>query len=85
MVLANLATNLVAQSRIQEARALYQEANAQAPGNRQTLLAWARMEEADRKFDAAHALLDELDALQPGHTGGDAYAGNDARAREKIR
>ncbi len=66
LVLANLATNLVAQGRIDEARALYEESNALAPGNRQTLLAWARMEEADRKLDAAHALLDELDKLAPG-------------------
>ena len=66
LVLANLATNLVAQGRIDEARALYAEANTLAPGNRQTLLAWAKMEEADRKFAAAHKLLDELDALNPG-------------------
>jgi tetratricopeptide (TPR) repeat protein len=63
LVLANLATNLVNQGRIDEARILYQEADAAVPDNRQTLLAWARMEEADRKFAAAHALLDRLDTL----------------------
>lgn len=65
LVLANLATNLVNQGRIGEARALYREADAAEPKNRQTLLAWARMEEADRQFAAAHALLDQLDAMAP--------------------
>ena len=65
LVLANLATNLVSQGRIDEARTLYREADFGEPHNRKTLLAWARMEEADRKFQAAHALLDRLDALAP--------------------
>ena len=65
LVLANLATNLFNQGRMEEARALYAEADTAAPDNPQTLLAWARMEEADRKFPAAHALLDKLDSLSP--------------------
>ena len=33
----------------------------------QTLLGWARLEEADRQFEAARALLDRADAAAPGH------------------
>ena len=65
LVLANLATNLVNQGRIAEARALYREADGIEPDNRKTLLAWARMEEADRRFADAHALLDRLERLAP--------------------
>ena len=38
---------------MEEARALYEESVAAAPDIRQTLLGWARLEEADRNFDAA--------------------------------
>ena len=65
VVLANLAWNLKSQGRMQEARALYQESLAAAPAIRQTLLGWARLEEADRDFDAANALLDRAEALFP--------------------
>lgn len=65
LVLANLATCLKNQGRIAEARALYREANERAPDTRQTLLAWAQMEEADRRLDAATDLLDALDRLGP--------------------
>ena len=69
LVLANLATNLFNQGRIAEARALYREADGIEPDNRKTLLAWARMEEADRNFADAHALLDRLDRLVPDNPG----------------
>ena len=53
ILLANLAWNLKNQGRMEEARALYRKSVAAAPNIRQTLLGWARLEEADRKFDAA--------------------------------
>ena len=61
ILLANLAWNLKNQGRMEEARALYQESVAAAPDVRQTLLGWARLEEADRKFDASAAILDGMD------------------------
>ncbi|RZJ96058.1 MAG: tetratricopeptide repeat protein, partial [Brevundimonas sp.] len=63
LVVANLATNLLNQGKVDEARALYRESDAAAPNNRQTLLAWARLEEADRKLDAASDLLDRIEAF----------------------
>lgn len=65
ILLANLAWNLKTQGRMDEARALYQESIAAAPNIRQTLLGWARLEEADRQFEAAGELLDRLDRLEP--------------------
>ena len=53
VLLANLAWNLKNQGRMPEARALYEESAAAAPKIRQTLLGFARLEEADRDFDAA--------------------------------
>ena len=66
ILLANYAWNLKTQGRMDEARALYEESVAAAPDIRQTLLGFARMEEADRRFEQAGALLDRLDALFPG-------------------
>jgi tetratricopeptide (TPR) repeat protein len=66
IVLANLAWNLKNQGRMQEARALYEESIAAAPEVRQTLIGFARLEEADRNFPAAHALVERLEALFPG-------------------
>ncbi|RZJ79544.1 MAG: tetratricopeptide repeat protein, partial [Brevundimonas sp.] len=63
LVVANLATNLFNQGKVDEARALYRESDEAAPNNRQTLLAWARLEEADRKLDAASDLLDRIEAF----------------------
>ena len=63
LVVANLATNLFNQGKVDEARALYREADEAAPNNRQTLMAWARLEEADRKLDAASELLDRIEAF----------------------
>lgn len=65
IVLANLAWNLKGQGRIAEARALYEESAQTAPDVFQTLLGWAKMEEADRNFSAAHQLLDKAAGLKP--------------------
>ena len=48
IVLANLAWNFKTQGRMDEARALYEESMAAAPEVRQTVLGFARMEEAGR-------------------------------------
>ena len=69
IVLANLAWCLKNQGRMEEARALYEESTAAAPNIRETLLGWARLEEADRNFDAAMDKLDRLDALFPNDPG----------------
>jgi tetratricopeptide (TPR) repeat protein len=69
IVLANLAWCLKNQGRMEEARALYIESTATAPGIRETLLGWARLEEADRNFSAAAEKLDRLDALFPNDPG----------------
>ena len=50
---------------MEEARALYQESTAAAPDIRQTLLGFARLEEADRHFDAAGDVLDSMEQRFP--------------------
>jgi tetratricopeptide (TPR) repeat protein len=65
ITLANLAWNLKNQGRIEEARALYKKSMALKPDVLQTVLGYAKMEEADRKFDAALKLLDEAERLLP--------------------
>jgi tetratricopeptide (TPR) repeat protein len=65
ITLANLAWNLKNQGKITEARALYERSMKLKPDVIQTVLGWARMEEADRKFDAAIKLLDEAEKLHP--------------------
>ncbi|HEV2363703.1 MAG TPA: sulfotransferase [Caulobacteraceae bacterium] len=67
MLLANLALNLKNQGKMAEARALYQEARKAAPKMLHAVLGWARLEEADRDFDAASKLLGEAEALAPGN------------------
>jgi Tfp pilus assembly protein PilF len=67
IVLANLAWNLKNQGRMAESRSLYDEATAQGPDVFQTLLGWARMEEADRNFSRATELLDRAERLAPRH------------------
>jgi len=69
ILLANLAWCLKNQGRMEEARALYEESTAAAPNIRETLLGWARLEEADRDFAAATDKLDRLDALFPNDPG----------------
>jgi tetratricopeptide (TPR) repeat protein len=69
IVLANLAWCLRNQGRMEEARALYEESSAAAPDIRETLLGWARLEEADRNFAAAGEKLDRLDRLFPNDQG----------------
>jgi len=67
ILLANLAWNLKNQGRMEEARELYKESAAAAPEVLQTLLGWARMEEADRNFAAASELLDRAEKIAPGN------------------
>src|SRR5208283_1271689 len=69
ILLANLAWNLKNQGRMEEARALYQESAAAAPDVRQTVLGFARLEEADRNFDAAAKVLDDAEARFPDDVG----------------
>jgi len=65
ILLANLAWNLKNQGRMEEARSLYQESAAAAPDIRQTLLGFARLEEADRNFSAAGGVLDSMEQRFP--------------------
>ncbi len=67
IVLANLAWNLKNQGRMAEARGLYEQSVALAPNVLQTLLGWARLEEADRAFAACGRLLDQAEAVAPGN------------------
>ncbi len=67
ILLANLAWCLARQGRLAEARALYEESVAAAPAVLQTLLGWARLEEADRAFEAAAALVERAELVAPGH------------------
>ncbi len=69
ILIANLAWNLKNQGRMEEARKLYDESATAAPEIRQTLLGYARLEEADRNFDAAAAILDKAEALTPNDQG----------------
>jgi Tfp pilus assembly protein PilF len=65
VMLANMALCLKNQGKMAEARALYAEALEKSPDNLHTLLGFARLEEADRKLDAAVALLDRAEAQWP--------------------
>ncbi|HQT38346.1 MAG TPA: sulfotransferase [Acidocella sp.] len=65
ITLANLAWNLKNQGRIDEARSLYEKSMTLKPDVIQTVLGWARMEEADRKFEASLKLLDQAEAIAP--------------------
>jgi Flp pilus assembly protein TadD len=100
ILLANLGWNLKSQGRMEEARALYRESLAAAPHIRQTLIGYARLEEADRRFDAAAQTLDLAQAAYPedeqlrlaravllGRTGArpEAIALIDRMAEEKAR
>lgn len=69
ILLANLAWNLKNQGRMEEGRDLYKESAAAAPDIRQTMLGWARLEEADRKFDAAADILDGMEKKWPNDPG----------------
>lgn len=66
ILLANLAWNLKNQGRMAEARQLYEESAALTPDVPQTLLGWARLEEADRDFEAATRVLDRAETRFPG-------------------
>jgi Tfp pilus assembly protein PilF len=65
ILLANLAWNLKNQGKMEEARALYQESIDADPSILQTVLGFARLEEADRNFKPAAELLDKAEALAP--------------------
>ncbi len=65
ITLANLAWNLKNQGRMEEARGLYEKSMRLKPGVIQTVLGFAKMEEADRKFASALKLLDEADKIFP--------------------
>ncbi|MGC8475664.1 MAG: tetratricopeptide repeat-containing sulfotransferase family protein [Acetobacteraceae bacterium] len=65
ILLANLAWNLKNQGRMEEARALYAESVAGAPAVLQTLLGLARLEEADRRFEAAMDALERAERVAP--------------------
>jgi len=67
ILIANLAWNLKNQGRMDEARELYRESVAAAPEVVQTLLGWARLEEADRNLEAAAELLDRAERVAPGN------------------
>jgi tetratricopeptide (TPR) repeat protein len=67
VVIANLALCLKNQGKMQAARALYTESLAATPENLHTLLAFARLEEADRDLPAAMRLLDRAEAVHPGN------------------
>lgn len=67
ILLANLAWSLKNQGRAASARALYEEALRANPNEIKTLLGWAALEEADRNFPRAQALLDQAEALAPGN------------------
>ncbi len=66
ILLANLAWSLKNQGRAAPARALYEEAHRGNPNEIKTLIGWAALEEADRDFPRAQALLDQAEALAPG-------------------
>jgi tetratricopeptide (TPR) repeat protein len=88
VVLANFALCLKTQGKMDQARALYQESLAAAPDALHTLLGLARLEEADRKLDAAMALLDRAAALNPGNPALDllraVVLGRQKRAAEAV-
>ncbi len=67
ITLANLAWNLKNQGRMDEARVLYEQSVKLKPDILQTFLGWAKLEEADRKFEAALDLLDMAEAIEPGN------------------
>jgi tetratricopeptide (TPR) repeat protein len=69
ILLANLAWCLKNQGRMAEARALYEESVTAAPEVRQTLAGLARLEEADRNFDAAGKVLERAQQLFPDDVG----------------
>ncbi|HZL00658.1 MAG TPA: sulfotransferase [Caulobacteraceae bacterium] len=65
ILLANMAWNLKNQGKMAEARDFYERSTAIDATILQTLLGWARLEEADRDFAAAADLLDRAEAVSP--------------------
>ena len=66
-LLSDLAWNLRGQGRMEEARRLFQQAHVLDPSSFNTVYGWARMEEADRRYEAAGQLLDIGERLAPGN------------------
>jgi tetratricopeptide (TPR) repeat protein len=64
-LLARLATAMRQQSRLEESRALFAQADAAAPGNFEILFGWARTEEAAQEFPRAAALFEQAVAAAP--------------------
>ena len=67
ILLVSVAWTLKKQRRMAESRDLYEQATAAGPEMLQTLLGWARLEEADRNFDRAAELLDRAERFAPGN------------------
>src|SRR5258706_5478963 len=67
ILLANLGWNLKNQGKMAEARALYERSVALDPRILQTLMGWARLEETDRDFARAEALLAQAETIAPVH------------------
>jgi Tfp pilus assembly protein PilF len=67
ILLANFAWNQKNQGKMETGRRLYEEALAKEPGNLQTLLGWAQLEEADRNFARAGELLGQALEVAPQH------------------
>ena len=67
ILLANFALNQKNQGKMDEGRRLYEEATARAPDVLHNVLGLARLEEADRNFMAAGALIDRAETLAPGN------------------
>lgn len=65
ILLARLAAAYHQQSRLAEARALYEEANAALPNQVEILFGWSHTEQAARDFTRAAALLDEAARAAP--------------------
>jgi tetratricopeptide (TPR) repeat protein len=64
-LLARLATALRQQSRLDESRDLFAQADAAAPGNFEILFGWARTEEAAQDFPRAAELFEQAVAAAP--------------------
>ncbi len=66
ILFANLAWNLKCQGRMAEAREFYWQSREHGAPALQTFLGFAKLEEADRNFAQAAALLDEAEQAYPG-------------------
>ncbi len=65
ILLARLGTALRQQSRLNDSREVYAEADAQVPGNFEIVFGWARTEEAAQNFERAAELFEQACRLAP--------------------